>query len=181
MATVLFYSTFKLNKVRVAPSSAPTITLYRIERATGTESLVASAQATTASSLTGRYFYRLTGADPVIYEYHGSMDTTDTAGVDDSQIEVGSLLLTANVVAVDEAAADIDTDVAAIKAKTDLLPAVAAGAAGGLLIAGSNAATTFAAFTCTGNFAIADGLTITCTTANRSAISATGNGSGGGR
>src|SRR3972149_2078530 len=36
----------------------------------------------------------------------------------------------------------VDTEVAAIKTKTDFLPSVTAGAAGGLMIAGSNAATT---------------------------------------
>lgn len=36
----------------------------------------------------------------------------------------------------------IDTEVAAIKAKTDYLPSITAGSAGGLFIAGSNAATT---------------------------------------
>lgn len=38
--------------------------------------------------------------------------------------------------------AAVDTEVAAIKAKTDYLPSATAGAAGGVLIAGSNAATT---------------------------------------
>src|SRR5574343_607252 len=38
--------------------------------------------------------------------------------------------------------AAVDTEVAAIKTKTDYLPSAAAGAAGGLFIAGSNAATT---------------------------------------
>src|SRR3989337_4216425 len=36
----------------------------------------------------------------------------------------------------------VDTEVGAIKAKTDFLPSVTAGAAGGLMIAGSNATTT---------------------------------------
>ena len=46
----------------------------------------------------------------------------------------------------------VDTEVAAIKTKTDFLPSATAGAAGGVLIAGSNAATTLATFTVTGAF-----------------------------
>src|SRR3972149_2758608 len=47
--------------------------------------------------------------------------------------------LAAMITAVDDL---VDTEVAAIKTKTDFLPSVTAGAAGGLMIAGSNAATT---------------------------------------
>lgn len=58
--------------------------------------------------------------------------------------------------------------------------ATAAGAAGGLLIAGSNAATTFATVTCTGAFTLSDGLLVSRSTLNGSAITATGNGTGSG-
>jgi hypothetical protein len=51
----------------------------------------------------------------------------------------GNVALKALIDAVDNF---VDTEVAAIKAKTDFLPSVAAGAAGGLFIAGANAATT---------------------------------------
>lgn len=80
----------------------------------------------------------------------------------------------------------VDTEVAAIKTKTDFLPSANAGAAGGLLIAGSNAATTFAtltvtgATTLTGNVACAAGITITQSTVNGHGISITGNGTGDG-
>jgi len=78
----------------------------------------------------------------------------------------------------------IDTEVTAIKTKTDYLPSVTAGAAGGLLIAGSNAATTFATLTVTGatiftgNVSYAAGITITQSTVNGHGISVTGNGTG---
>jgi hypothetical protein len=48
----------------------------------------------------------------------------------------------------------VDTEVAAIKTKTDFLPSATAGASGGVLIAGSNAGTTFATLTSTGAFTI---------------------------
>lgn len=55
------------------------------------------------------------------------------------------------------------------------------GASGGILISGSNSGTTtFGALACTGNFAIQDGVTITCTTSGRIAFSVTGNGTGHG-
>ena len=80
----------------------------------------------------------------------------------------------------------VDTEVAAIKTKTDFLPSVTAGAAGGLMIAGSNAATTFATLTVTGasiftgNVSYAAGITITQSTVNGHGISITGNGIGHG-
>ena len=80
----------------------------------------------------------------------------------------------------------VDTEVTAIKTKTDFLPSVTAGAAGGLMIAGSNAATTFAtltvtgATTFTGNVAYQAGITITQSTLNGHGISTTGNGTGAG-
>lgn len=48
----------------------------------------------------------------------------------------------------------VDTEVSAIKTKTDFLPSATAGAAGGVLIAGSNAATTYATLTSTGAFTV---------------------------
>lgn len=80
----------------------------------------------------------------------------------------------------------VDTEVSAIKTKTDFLPSVTAGAAGGLMIAGSNAATTFATLTVTGdttftgNVACSAGITITQSTLNGHGISVTGNGTGSG-
>jgi hypothetical protein len=74
----------------------------------------------------------------------------------------------------------LDTEIGAIKTKTDFLPSATAGSAGGLLIAGSNAATTFVSLTSTGAFTISDGLIVTRSTANSPAISATGSGLGAG-
>ncbi len=55
------------------------------------------------------------------------------------------------------------------------------GASGGLLISGANSGTTtLGALTCTGTFTISDGLVVTRSTSNASAISATGNGTGHG-
>lgn len=61
------------------------------------------------------------------------------------------------------------------------VPAAAAGASGGLLISGSNAGTTtLAALTVTGSLTVSDGLLVSRSTANQSAIVATGNGTGHG-
>lgn len=73
-------------------------------------------------------------------------------------------------------------DVKAINAVTQVTP----GAAGGLMIAGSNAATTFASFTVsgttvhTGNVSFAAGFNITQSTSNTAALVVTGNGTGNG-
>ena len=58
------------------------------------------------------------------------------------------------------------------------LPDAAPGSSDGLLRGGSNAATTFASLTCTGAFTVSDGIVVTCSTTDRDAISATGNGAG---
>lgn len=52
-------------------------------------------------------------------------------------------------------------DVVTIRTKTDFLPSATAGASGGLLIAGSNAATTFATLTCTGTLTVGGDFDIT--------------------
>ena len=71
---------------------------------------------------------------------------------------------------------DLDTplaaNVSAIKAKTDFLPSIAAGAAGGVFIAGTNAPVTI-----TGS---GDALTLASTGANGSGLKTTGNGTGHG-
>jgi hypothetical protein len=60
------------------------------------------------------------------------------------------------------------------------LPTATPGAANGVLIAGSNAATTLASLTCTGAWTVSDGVILTASTLNRSAFSATGNGTAAG-
>lgn len=78
------------------------------------------------------------------------------------------------------------TLISAVKTKSDFLPSATAGAAGGVMIAGSNAATTFASLTVTGatvytgNVSMAAGLTITQSTTNGHAFTTTGNGTGAG-
>lgn len=55
------------------------------------------------------------------------------------------------------------------------------GASGGILISGSNSGTTtFGALTCTGSFTVSDGLLVSRSSSNTSAITATGNGTGSG-
>ena len=76
--------------------------------------------------------------------------------------------------------AAIDTVVDAVKVKTDFLPSVTAGGAGGVFISGSNAATTMASTTITGEFTISDGVDVSCSTLNKDAFVTTGNGTGHG-
>ena len=66
---------------------------------------------------------------------------------------------------------------------TELLtrvPDATAGQAGGLFIAGSNAATTFATLTVTGALTVSDGIAVTCSTGNKTGVAFTGNGTGNG-
>jgi len=76
---------------------------------------------------------------------------------------------------------DKDDEIDGIKTKTDFLPSATAGAAGGLLISGSNSGTTtLGALTVTGTTTMSDGLVVARSTVNQPAISATGNGTGAG-
>lgn len=54
------------------------------------------------------------------------------------------------------------------------------GAAGGIFLAGSNAATTVASLTCTGTFTVSDGIVVTRSTPGASAVVVTGDGAGHG-
>ena len=107
------------------------------------------------------------------------------AGVDWANVGSATTTVTLSGTTI-KTATDVETKVDAIKTKTDFLPSATAGAAGGLMIAGSNAATTFAtltvsgATTLTGNVALSNGMTITQATLNGHGISVTGNGSGAG-
>ena len=67
-------------------------------------------------------------------------DPADDSDID-TQLAAIAAYLDTEVAAI---LAAVDTEVAAIKTKTDYLPSAAAGAAGGVFIAGSNAATTVA-------------------------------------
>lgn len=77
-------------------------------------------------------------------------------------------------------AAYLDTEIAAIKAKTDLLPAVAAGASGGLMINGANTgAVTFDSGVTISN-AGGSALTLTSSGGNGDGLRASGHGTGDG-
>ena len=74
----------------------------------------------------------------------------------------------------------LDTEIAAIKAKTDLLPAAAAGASGGLLINGANTGALSFGSGVTISNAAGDALTLSSSGGNGNGLSASGNGSGDG-
>lgn len=78
--TLIFYGDYTKAGAAFAPSSAPTIRVDRINRSTDAESsAVAGGTATVARGMTGRYTYRLTGADLSTYDYHARFTTTDTS------------------------------------------------------------------------------------------------------
>jgi hypothetical protein len=77
--TLIFYADYTKAGVATAPTSAPTITVYSVNRSSGAEALVGAAGAAmVASALTGRYFYRLTAADLQAYDYHARASTSDS-------------------------------------------------------------------------------------------------------
>lgn len=67
-----------------------------------------------------------------------------------------------------------NTSITAIKTKTDFLPSATAGASGGVLIAGSNATTTFANLAVTSNITVGGGLSIAGTVAFGSTLTVIG-------
>ena len=85
MATLIFYVEYKKARVGAAPSVAPTIAIYRVNRSTDVESVaVAPGTGMTASALTGIYRYRLLSADLGTYDYIARATTSDTT-VDDRE------------------------------------------------------------------------------------------------
>ena len=81
---------------------------------------------------------------------------------------------------VSPAANSIDSTAIANGAITNAKFGTTPGTAGGLMISGSNSATTFASLDVTGAFTVSDGIIVSASTSNRPAISATGNGSAAG-
>lgn len=116
----------------------------------------------------------------------GSLVFTTPANFSAASIDSSGRVDVIKVAGTTQTAGDLGSVTAAIKVKTDYLPSATAGAAGGVVIAGSNAATTFAtltvsgATTLTGNVSLAAGLTVTQSSANTSAVIITGTGSGDG-
>lgn len=78
MSNLLFFGDYTKAGVGTAPSSPPTITIYSVVRSSGVEASVGSAVATTASALTGRYFYQLASANLQTYDYHARFHTSDS-------------------------------------------------------------------------------------------------------
>lgn len=90
----------------------------------------------------------------------------------------GQIALTSGKVS--PAANSIDSTAIANGAITNAKFGTTPGTAGGLMISGSNSATTFASLDVTGAFTVSDGIIVSASTSNRPAISATGNGSAAG-
>lgn len=101
-----------------------------------------------------------------------------------TNITAGTITTTTNLTNLPAAAA-LEATAQSIKTKTDFLPSATAGAAGGVFIAGSNAATTAATWTVTGatthtgHVLLSDGLAIAVpSTLNRDGFKISGNGTG---
>ena len=139
---------------------APTAITYRVyEDATDVE-IVADTAMTNFDTETGFYLNRIQCTAALGYEAGKTYTALIKATVDSvaaitaytwriltppvNVTQVSGTVQTAGDLATMITAVDdfVDTEVAAIKTKTDYLPSVTAGAAGGLMIAGSNATTT---------------------------------------
>jgi hypothetical protein len=106
------------------------------------------AQATTTNSAThlgnGQWTLTLTGTEM----------TAEVVGLLVTESGSTPIEVTIAPITMGSGGLPTNTDVAAIKVKTDFLPSATAGAAGGVLIAGANAATTFSTITSTGAFTV---------------------------
>lgn len=78
MSSLLFFGDYTKSGVGTAPSVAPTIAIYSVNRSTGAEASVVSGGVVTASALVGRYYYDLASANLQTYDYHARFHTTDT-------------------------------------------------------------------------------------------------------
>ncbi|HEU4601381.1 MAG TPA: hypothetical protein VFS24_05410, partial [Steroidobacteraceae bacterium] len=99
---------------------------------------VASTKVATVSCASG--FVTPTGT--ITYKLAGTAPSSGGSGLDANGVRTAIGLASANLdTQLSTIAGYVDTEVAAIKTKTDFLPSATAGAAGGVFIAGTNAAT----------------------------------------
>ena len=109
-------------------------------------------------------------ADIAAIEAGSGLDAAETRAA----LGLASANLDTQLSTIDTVVDLIVIDSAAIKTKTDFLPSATAGAVGGLFIAGSNAATTVATWTCTGAALYSSTFTIAGATALQSTLTVTG-------
>jgi hypothetical protein len=153
-ATLILYGQFTASKVGKTGLAA-TVTVKKIAKSGGTVSTVAAAGTRVTGELfNGIYYYTVTSADLTAYDYIAAFSTTDgTVDQKDVPAAFAQYGVQADVAAW--AGTALGTPAAAgipdvnVKNINDAVAATP-GAAGGLLIAGSNAATTFATFTVMG-------------------------------
>jgi hypothetical protein len=169
---------------------------------------VAAVNATTGAALTGATLScrrcidgTFAGAGATITEdtglgfYKVALTQADTNGNDIGYFFTATNMIPVQITVVTTAADPTDSvrfgltalPNAAAGANTGLpvvgtqVPNATAGASNGLLISGTNSGTTtLGAFTITGSMTVSDGLLVSRSTANASAITATGNGTGNG-
>lgn len=82
--TIVFYAQFIGSKVGVN-SLAPTVDVERVTRSDGTRSALVTGGSATAVSRRGLYYYVLSGADLLTYDYVATFITTD-ASVDQQEL-----------------------------------------------------------------------------------------------
>ncbi len=111
--------------------------------------------------------------------YHCTSANTDASDFDDQVVVIDLTdAVRLGLTSLPNANAGANTGLPVVGTQ---VPNATAGAAGGLLISGANSGTTtFGAVTITGTFTISDGIVVTRSSSNASALSLTGNGTGHG-
>ncbi len=167
-------------------TDADAVPAYRVyEDETGTPILTGNMALLDSANTAGLYSEQITLSAAngfevgKTYSIYVAATVSGVVGASSGGFKVIAVLATAADLAT--VAGYLDTEIAAIKTKTDFLPSATAGAAGGLFIAGSNAATTVASWTSTGLTLYSNGVQIAApSTANRPGLDITGNGTGAG-
>lgn len=208
-ASTLLYGKFTTYRPSTGASftlaGAPVLSVYKDNSIT--QSITGVTLTADFDSVTGLNHYAIdTSLDGTFYSAGSFFDVVITTGTVDSVSVTGTVVgsftirknsalkpTTAGRTVVVDAAGLVDANMvkagptgAGAAVPAGAIPNAVAGAAGGLFIAGSNAATTYAsmtvtgATTLTGNMLLSDGLTVNASTGNRSGISVTGNGTGSG-
>ena len=132
--------------------------------AAGSTKVTEVATLTGHTAQTGDSFARLTGTGAVTFASLTVSGATTLTGA----VSLGSTL-------------GVTGAITATNASNNLrINGVAPGASGGLMIAGTNAATTFASITSTGALSIGDGIIVSTITTDRNALTLTGNNDGHG-
>lgn len=108
MTDIIFYGQFITSKVGTNGLTV-TVDIDRFTRSDGTRSALVTGASATAVTRRGLYYYRLTGADPTLYDYIATFITA-TATVDQQEVAALAALVNADIQSIETAVSEAISD-----------------------------------------------------------------------